>query len=340
MSPATRAAPAVLDRARELVTPVLAAAVDRLVPEIRRVVAYHLGWSDVDGRPAGADHGKYVRPALALLSALAVGADAAPGVLGGATVEMVHNFSLLHDDVMDGDRERRHRPTVWAVFGVGPAIIAGDALASLAHEVLLDAPGDHGPAAAAALAAASSRMIAGQAHDMAFESQAVVSVASCSAMEADKTGALLGAASSIGAILAGADPAQVAALNDFGLHLGLAFQAVDDLLGIWGDPARTGKPVASDLRQHKKTLPVTAALAAADGHLGELADLLGQVELSEPELARAIRLIEDCGGRSRAALEARDQLQSALAALDRVTLEPAAVAQLFEVAAFIADREG
>ena len=95
---------------------------------MRPVVEYHFGWSDAEGHPVGGSGGKGVRPALAILSAEAVGADAAVGIPGGVAVELVHNFSLIHDDVIDGDVERRHRPTVWALFGVGQAVIVGDAL--------------------------------------------------------------------------------------------------------------------------------------------------------------------------------------------------------------------
>src|SRR5580658_5649562 len=197
-----------------------------------------------------------------MLAAEAAWADAEVGLPGGVAVELVHNFSLIHDDIIDEDIERHHRPTVWSLFGVGPAIIAGDALETLAHQVLLEASPATGAAASAALAEATAAMISGQADDIAFEKRRNVSVEECMAMSAGKTGALLGCASSIGAVLAGAPDATVGALRDYGRHLGLAFQAVDDLLGIWGDPDRTGKPAGSDLRQRKKSMPVVSALAA------------------------------------------------------------------------------
>ncbi len=102
------------------------------------MAAYHLGWRDADGRETLADGGKAVRPSLTLLSAEAVGGQAEAAVPGAVALELVHNFSLIHDDVMDGDTERRHRPTVWALFGVGEAIVSGDALAALAYAVLLE----------------------------------------------------------------------------------------------------------------------------------------------------------------------------------------------------------
>ena len=339
----TRSMPQVLHRARDLVAPALAEAVERLSPELRPIVSYHLGWTDAHGRPEGANGngGKGVRSALAVLSAEAAGADPSSGVPGAVAVELVHNFSLVHDDVIDGDEERRHRPTVWAVFGVGRAVIIGDALLSLAHEVVLGAPSP--PAdlvrASRCLAEATSAMIAGQALDMAFETLAGVTVDRCLAMEAGKTGALLGCASSIGAVLGGASDEVVTALRDYGVELGLAFQAVDDLLGIWGDPSTTGKPAWSDLRARKKTLPVTAALAAGGGKSGELHALLDADHLEELDIARAAALVEACGGRDVAADEARARLDRALAALERAGIDAAAGRDLAEVARFVVERE-
>src|ERR1700751_1837066 len=131
----TATIPAAVETARDYVSPAMVAAVDRLSPDIREVAAYHLGLPGSSGQPTGAPGGagKALRPALALLSARA--ADAAPerAVPAAVAVELVHNFSLLHDDIMDGDPERRHRPTAWTVYGPGAAILAGDAMLALAQ---------------------------------------------------------------------------------------------------------------------------------------------------------------------------------------------------------------
>jgi geranylgeranyl diphosphate synthase type I len=266
--------PELLARSRRVIGPAMTAAIERLAPEIRRLVSYHMGWTDMAGNPVESPGGKGIRPTLAMLAAEAAWAEPEVGVPGGVGVELVHNFSLIHDDIIDTDAERHHRPTVWAVFGIGPAIVAGDAMQVLAHQILLESPTGRGAAASVALADATAAMIAGQADDIAFETRRDVTVEQCMAMSAAKTGALLGCAASIGAILAGAPEATVGALRDYGRHLGLAFQAVDDLLGIWGDPARTGKPAGSDLRQRKKSMPVVAALAAGGPESDELRDLI------------------------------------------------------------------
>jgi geranylgeranyl diphosphate synthase type I len=319
--------PRVLDRARDLVQPPLRAAVSRLSDELQAPVQHHLGGG-----------GKHVRAALALLSAEACGADAATGIPGAVAIELVHNFSLLHDDVIDGDRERRHRPTVWAEFGVGPAIIAGDALAALATEVLLEDTNPNAGRAALELARATQAMIAGQADDMAFEPRTVVTVDECLTMEERKTGALLSCATALGAILAGADEPTVQALREYGRHLGIAFQAVDDLLGIWGDPSVTGKPVGSDLRQHKKTLPIVIAVAAADGLAGEFVALL-RGRLAEREVATAAQFVEGFGGREATMQTAEEHLAAALAALDAASLAAGPAAELADVAMFVVGRD-
>jgi len=321
------APPVALDRARELVDPLLVDAVARLNPALQLPVQHHLGGG-----------GKHVRAALALVAAEACGADVDSGLPAAVAIELVHNFSLVHDDVIDGDRERRHRPTVWAQFGVGTAIITGDALVILAMEVLLEHANPFAARAAAELARATQAMTSGQADDMAFETRPIVSLEECLLMEERKTGALLSCASAMGAILAGAPADTVQALRDYGRHLGLAFQAVDDLLGIWGDPAVTGKPVGSDLRQHKKTLPVVAALAAADGMAGEFAALL-RGRLSERDVANAAQFVEGYGGRDAAMEVAEHHLAEALGALDRVPLVPRAAEELADIASFVVGRD-
>jgi geranylgeranyl diphosphate synthase type I len=245
----------------------------------------------------------------------------------------------VHDDIMDGDTERRHRATVWTIWGSANAILAGDALLALASEVLLEAASPHRTAAARLLAATVRRLIHGQALDMAFERRPVVSVAECLEMAAGKTGALLSASAAIGAVLAGANRALVDALAAFGAELGLAFQLVDDVLGVWGDPATTGKPVCSDLRSRKKTLPITYA-ASRDGAPGRaVARWLASTEiLDEADLRRVAGLIEVAGGRAWAAAEAARRIAAAERALARVPLRDGARAELLELARFVTAR--
>src|SRR5271155_2368471 len=162
--------------ARDLVSPAIEAAIGRLTPDVHVVAAYHFGFADAEGNPAGGGSGKALRPALALLSARAAGAPPERAVPAALAVELVHNFSLLHDDIMDADTERRHRPTAWTVYGVGSAILAGDALLALAQDLLLEGPPPESVWASRCLSAAVQRLIAGQGADLAFERRDNVSL--------------------------------------------------------------------------------------------------------------------------------------------------------------------
>lgn len=331
--------PTSLSRARDLVLPATREAVGRLSPGIRRVVEYHLGWIDPDGTPVDRPGGKAVRPALAIVCAEAVGAPAEAAIPGAVAVELVHNFSLLHDDVMDRDVERRHRPTAWALMGEGEAILAGDALLALAQERLIDPPTPPRLAAAAALSEATAEMITGQSEDLSFESRESVAYGECLAMLEHKTAALLSCACRLGAILGGGHEGQVAALGAFGRSLGIAFQAIDDVLGIWGDPAVTGKQAHSDLAQGKKSLPVVAALEVGGPRGAQLAAIVAKPERSEDELAAAAAIVAELGGRERALDEAATRLAVALSALEQVELEPTARVELESLASFITERK-
>ena len=344
----TAGVPALLERGRTLATPVLRAAVDRLAPPMDTVAAYHFGWIDAQGRPAAGDGGKAVRPALALLSAEVAGRAPEVGVPGAVAVELVHNFSLLHDDLMDGDEQRRHRDTVWKVHGPAQAILVGDALFALAGEILLELGTVDAGRATRRLTSATRRLIDGQAQDISYEHRERVTVAECLEMEGNKTGALLACAASIGAVLGGADDRTADTLERYGHHLGLAFQAVDDLLGIWGDPEATGKQTWSDLRQRKKSLPVVAALAGGGEASERLARLLAAdakkteaefADFDEEEFAARAALIEEAGGRDWTSQEARRQHTTAVAALDEVDMPDRVRAQLVALADFVVVRK-
>jgi geranylgeranyl diphosphate synthase type I len=312
---------------------------DRLDPRTRLVCGYHLGLCDAEGRPADAA-GKGVRPELVLLTTRAVGADPCTAVPAAVAVELLHNFSLVHDDVMDGDTRRRHRPTVWSVFGVSTAILAGDALLGLAEEVLAGARSPNVGVAVRALSATTRRLIAGQVADLAFEERDDVDLEECLRMEADKTGALLACACSLGPVLADAPAALATALADFGERVGVAFQLQDDLLGIWGEPAVTGKPVLSDLRARKKSAPVVAALTSGTAAGERLGRLYAQPEaLSEEELVQAAGLVEAAGGRNWALRRATAELDAALALLAERVPDPALAEPLCDLAHRLAGRD-
>jgi geranylgeranyl diphosphate synthase type I len=278
---------------------------------------------------------------MALLGAQAAGAEPEGALPGAVAVELIHNFSLVHDDLMDRDAERRHRATVWAQWDDANAVLAGDAMLSLAHEVLLDVPTPHARSAEMVVAIATRELIRGQALDVAFENRRAVSLDECVEMARGKTGALMSASAAIGAVLTGASTVVTDALAGYGDHVGLAFQLVDDLLGIWGRPEITGKPVYSDLRSRKKNLPVTWAIENGGTAGRELAAWLAD-EVCDPtdaELAEVAELVEQGGGRAWAAEEAGRRAKLAEEAVAHAGALPKPAGKLRALARYLIDRE-
>lgn len=335
----TVALPVELTAARDLVEPAMRAAVDELGPAMRTIARYHLGWADEFGAERAAAGGKALRPALVLLSAQAVRADPAVAVPAAVAVELVHNFSLLHDDVMDGDAERRHRPSAWRVFGVPAAILAGDALLTLAMQVARRGPGSG--EVVGCLGEAVQALITGQGADVDFERRRDVTLAECLAMAAGKTGSLMRCAAAIGALAAGAPAATVATLAAFGDHLGLAFQLVDDLLGIWGRPEVTGKPSLADLRCRKKSVPVVAALGSGTEAGDRLARLYFGPEPADDEatLVEMADLVVRAGGLAWTEREADRQIRLARDRVAELGAPPPVADALWATAQFVTRRE-
>jgi geranylgeranyl diphosphate synthase type I len=324
---------------RELVEPALRAAVDTLPASMRRIAGYHFGWCDQDGAPVSTGSGKAIRPALVLLSSAVVGGSPREAVPAAVAVELVHNFSLLHDDVMDGDLTRRHRPTAWSVFGIGAAILAGDALLTLALDVLASSGHPASGASMRTLSAAVQELVDGQCADMEFEHRSIVDLAECERMAAGKTAALMGAACSLGALFGRATSDQVDHLRAFGEQLGLAFQHVDDLLGIWGRPKVTGKPVYSDLRNRKKSLPVVAALTSDTTAGAQLIELYARTAPpANEELPHVADLVERAGGRAWCRGQADELMGRAVVRLDELGASTAA-AELADLARLLVHRD-
>ncbi|HEX2314825.1 MAG TPA: polyprenyl synthetase family protein [Thermomonospora sp.] len=310
-----------------------------MTPSMARIVSYHFGWQDERGRPCAEPAGKVVRPALVLLSAQAVGGDAADAVAAAVAVELVHNFSLLHDDVIDRDRTRRGRPAAWTVFGVPDAILAGDAMLAAAHGVLAGARAP-APAAGTWLAESVVRMCEGQSADVAFEGRGQVELVECLGMADAKTGTLLATACRLGGLLGGGEGEQLGRLERFGRALGLAFQLTDDVLGIWGRPDATGKPLMSDLVAGKKSLPVVAALCSSAPAGRELAAFYQRRATARPDaadLGRMARLVEEAGGRAWAELAARTAARDAVGCLEG--LRSPAARELAVLAEFVTGRD-
>ncbi|MBF6125616.1 polyprenyl synthetase family protein [Nocardia brasiliensis] len=290
---------AVVDQVRRIVEPKLRTAVSSLPTPLNRMADYHFGWSDDTGGPgSGGGAGKLVRPALTVCSCTACGGEPSSAASAAAAVELIHNFTLIHDDVMDCDATRRNRPTVWAVWGVSDAILLGDGLHALAAQVLAaQLPLAVAGSALRRLESTVIELCRAQHEDCRTAPEPVPTIEYCEGIARGKTAALMGCACALGALCAGADEDTVAMMDRFGRELGVAFQIVDDLIGIWGDPTVTGKP-ADDLVRQRYTLPVVAAMQSGTDAAAELKKLYARTgPLSVREAALAAELVEAAGGR-------------------------------------------
>ncbi len=339
--------PALLERYRTAIEQSVRLFLESKPDGLYAMLRYHFGWMERDGRPAAHALGKAVRPTLCLLACEAVGGAWERALPAAAALELLHNFSLIHDDIQDGDQQRHHRPTVWALWGQAQAINAGDAafaLSGVAVEGLREQgyPTEMVLAIWQLLNTAALRLVEGQYLDLAFEQRLDVTVDEYLAMIARKTGALIEVAVQVGALLGGADTGLVSQLRWYGRALGLAFQIGDDLLGIWGTPDETGKAVAADLRRRKKSLPVIYALQhSSPDDKAVLAALYQRSEsapLSEAEVAAALSVLE----RTRAQEQSRDlladQCSRAMLALERAHLPVWARIEFADFARFLAER--
>jgi geranylgeranyl diphosphate synthase type I len=231
------------------------------------MVAYHLGWRDTDLTELAVPvpSGKKLRPAIALLVSEAVCGSIEPARDVAVAIELVHNFSLVHDDIQDRSHLRRHRPTLWSLWGAAQGINAGDALFALAQLALVRQATRLSAALAAALNAACLRLVEGQFLDLELqEGRVLPTLGRYEAMIARKTGALFECAGRLGAMAAGVSEEVQEKYASYGLHLGVAFQEQDDLLGVWGRASETGKPDAADVIARKKGLPAVLALSRPD----------------------------------------------------------------------------
>lgn len=315
------------------------AAAEEELRDLYGMLRYHMGWEDRQFRPVDGPRGKRVRPVFTLLSCEACGGDWERALPAAAAVELIHNFSLIHDDIEDGDSTRRGRPTLWSVWGVPQALNAGDTLFALAYRALFRLE-ERGTPAETVLVAfrllnqACIRLTEGQFLDLRFEGQDKVSVEDYLAMVARKTAELIAASCELGAIVAGASPDLCRNLRRFGHHVGIAFQMRDDFLGIWGDPAVTGKPVGSDLRRGKKTFPILLAMEREP----VLRAILARAPLDSDDLEVAMGLVDRTGVREVVQQRAAEEAARASQALRETGLTHPAVAALNELAEMLVSR--
>jgi geranylgeranyl diphosphate synthase type I len=306
---------------------------------------YHLGWVDETFAPVTGSGGKRLRPLLCLLVTEAVGSPMERAMPAAVALELLHNFSLVHDDIEDHSATRRGRPTVWKVWGVPQATNVGDGLFALTRVALgrladLDVPPARVLQVILTFDAACVALTEGQFMDMSFESRANVTLTEYLQMIQDKTATLIRIACRLGALIAGAPPEIVAHYTRFGESLGLAFQIQDDWLGVWGEESVTGKPVGDDIRERKKNYPVVWALeqlAAVDD--GRLVALHQREHMDQSTVQQILDILDAVGAKAHTQEAAQEYHDQALAALAATGIQNQAQTWLSDLARVLASRK-
>ncbi len=304
------------------------------------LIRYPLGWTDAKGVPVQVVAGKRIRPLLTLLCAEAAGGNWRHALPAAAAVELLHNFSLIHDDIEDKSEIRHNRPTVWTVWGIASAINAGDALFSIAYSALerlrqQSLPDEIVLEAWSIFNHTNLELTRGQHLDIQFETRQNVNMSDYISMITGKSAKLVAASAQLGALAGSCNLELAAHFADFGLNLGLAFQIRDDILGIWGDPAITGKSAASDIISRKKSLPALIGLQASP----ELLALYTRTDFNENDVTLALSLLDQVNARTLAEAEEAAYFKKSAAALDATGLRSDAIDQLKALAQGLVGRD-
>ena len=321
-------------------------AVGKASSPLYDMMRYHLGWIDENGYPRTEAAGKRLRPFFCLLSCQSVGGEWRQALSVAAALELVHNFSLIHDDIQDASFERRGRPTVWRIWGQPQAINVGDGMHALALSSLLrleEAGVDHKKVVRAArlLGEASLRLCEGQYLDISYENRLDVGVQEYLEMISGKTAALFRCSLEIGALIGTDDADLMAHLRNFGGAVGMVFQVHDDVLGLWGNQETTGKSTTADIETKKKTLPVVYALENADGGDGETLRAIYRKKgtLGPGDVQEVLRVLEAVNARGYAESVSDTYHRQALSELEAGGIAQQAREELGAVATFLLKRE-
>lgn len=305
--------------------------------ELHSMLAYHLGWEGEGAGPKA--RGKRIRPLLLLLTTASTGADWLNALPCAAAVELVHNFSLIHDDIQDKSPLRRGRPTIWMQWGIPQAINAGDSMFALAHTALQhlnDSIPDKAKLKAHRIIPHACLILTqGQYLDLAYEQKGELSISDYWPMIRGKTASLLATCTELGALLGGANENEVNTYRLFGECLGLAFQVHDDILGIWGDSALTGKSAESDLITGKKSLPILYVLEKRNN----FAKRWKREGVKPEEVMELAEELKREGAYDYAKSEAEKLTQKALEWLGKLNFENPATEALKELSKQLTSRE-
>lgn len=304
------------------------------------MIHYHMGWADEELQRADFSSGKRIRPLLCLLCCQAAGGDWQQAVPAGASLEILHNFTLIHDDIEDASPTRRGRPTVWKLWSEKQAINVGDAMFALAHLSLgrMESRGVGTETIFRALLRldeTSVELTHGQYLDMNFEDRQIVSVEEYLRMIGGKTAALISFSCELGAMIAEVDNDKINHYATFGRDLGMAFQVRDDILGIWGDESLIGKSAATDIATRKKSLPVLYGLENSE----ELRHLYLQESVDSDFVSRAVDLLDNVGAREFSEEYERNYANSAVSNMEAANPDGLAGEALYDLTIKLLNRE-
>jgi len=318
--------------------------IDSCPPALGHILRYHMGWQDERGHSCDRESGKFIRSTLCLLSCQAVGGNRWQVMPAAAAVELIHNFSLIHDDIEDASCERHHRPTIWKLWGQSQAINAGDAMFTLAYLALLElkekgiAP-EKVAVSAKMLSLACLELCEGQYRDVEYEDSLDITIEDYLDMAAKKTAALFAVSTSLGAYLSSDDSRLPDLFASFGKELGIAYQICDDISGIWGTEENSGKS-AGDISQRKKTLPIVYGLQNSNGEARKRLDrLYSQKSIEGKNIKEVTRILDKLGTRDYAENLAEQHYYKALAQLEATSLATSKQAPLKKIACFLLKRD-
>ena len=312
---------------------------------VYNLLRYYMGWVDTEGNATTGTEGKYLRPTLCLFSCEAVGGDRERAMPAAAAMELIHNFSLIHDDIQDRDETRHHRKTLWAIWGIPKALVAGNVLRIVADSTLDDlqsvgVPSSRALPVVGQLTQAYLEMIEGQYLDISFEGQSEVGLKQYLDMIARKTGALIRCSFTMGALIGSQNIGDADAFRESGRALGFLFQVRDDILGIWGDEESTGKPVGADIRRKKNAFPAVYAMSQAQGE--DKRHLLGiyrKRELSDADVEDVLHIMDALNVREHAHTLAVEEAEVAIEALAAVEMDHSARREYENLLEFLLHRE-
>ena len=337
--------PGMLVRYRAEVSSALRSSLPRDEPEVYNLLKYYMGWVDENGFPSAGMEGKGLRPTLCLFACEAVGGTPKMAMPAAVALEFIHVFSLIHDDIQDEDETRHNRKTLWKLWGVPKALVAGNVLRVVADQALhrlVNAGVEHGRALSAMglLTEAYLEMIEGQYLDLSFEGRSDVGVDDYFQMISRKTGALIRCSMALGAVVGSDDPEVARAFRECGRSLGYVFQIRDDVLGIWGEEERTGKPVGADIRRKKNSYPVVYAKEnAGQQDVKTLIEIYKKDNVDDADVETVLDVMDRADVKRHAQKNAASYAQAALDSISQVELSGESRQEIEDLTRFLLVRD-